>query len=39
MPIVALTANVLESEKKKCFDAGMNGQGTGVVGLERCDAP
>ena len=25
IPIVAVTANVLEAEKKKCFDAGMDG--------------
>ena len=24
IPIVALTANAMESEKQKCFDAGMN---------------
>lgn len=38
IPIVALTANAMESEKQKCFDAGMNNYLTKPVDIARLTA-
>ncbi|WP_421134219.1 ATP-binding protein [Alteromonas sp. A079] len=38
IPIVALTANAMESEKQKCFDAGMNDYLTKPVNIESLTA-